>query len=181
MIIRKTDTDDLSAILSIHKEAFGGDKGVEVAELTRALLADDTAEPRVSLLAVVEDMAVGHILFTKSQLPESNERITSSILAPLAVIPKHHSQGIGGQLIKKGLDLLSQSDVRLVFVLGHPSYYPLYGFSRACPHGFTAPFQSPGTSNDAWMVQELFPGSIETGSGQVKCADALHEPVHWGK
>jgi len=181
LIIRKTETDDLSDILSIHKEAFVGDKGIEVAELTGALLADNTAEPRVSLLAVVDEVAVGHILFTKSQLPDSNVRITSSILSPLAVIPKYQSQGIGGQLIKNGIVILSQNNIQLVFVLGHPNYYPLFGFSRACPHGFTAPFQSPGTSNDAWMVQELFPGSIETCSGQVKCADALHEPVHWGK
>jgi putative acetyltransferase len=176
LIIRKSNSDDFSDILRVVKEAFDGEKGVDVSELVNDLLMDASANPMLSLLAFHEDEAVGHILFTKSQVSESSRPIQTAILAPLAVVPKFHSQGIGGKLIKEGLNLLAESGVQLVFVLGHPSYYPSHGFIPACPLGFEAPFQASGK---AWMVQELSPGAIESAKGQVLCADALNELKHW--
>lgn len=176
MIIRKSNSDDLPDILRVVKEAFGGEKGVEVSELVNDLLMDASANPMLSLLAFHEDETVGHILFTKAQVSESSRPLQAAILAPLAVVPKYFSQGIGGKLIKEGLNLLTESGVQLVFVLGHPGYYPSHGFIPANPPGFEAPFQASGK---AWMVQELSPGALESTGGQVLCADALNELKHW--
>ena len=101
------------------------------------------------------------------------------ILAPLAVIPDKQSRGVGGRLIREGLRLLSESGVELVFVLGHPEYYPRHGFKPAGALGFEAPYSIPDEHADAWMVQELCPGVIGRVSGKVMCADVLNQPEHW--
>jgi predicted N-acetyltransferase YhbS len=125
---------------------------------------------------------VGHILFTNTRImpAQQRERVSSAILSPLAVHPEHQNQGIGGQLIKAGLKQLTAAGVKLVFVLGHPDYYPKHGFSTAGIKGFDAPYPIPPENADAWMVQELHPGILEQVSGgRVICADALNDPKHW--
>ena len=67
----------------------------------------------------------------------------------------------------------------LVFVLGDPGYYSRHGFSPAGIEGLDAPCSIPSEYADAWMVQALSPGVLERVSGQVVCADALHDPKHW--
>jgi putative acetyltransferase len=177
--LRESQSEDIPEILRVHREAFGGEKGIEVSGLVNDLLDDASADPKLSLLAIEGDEAAGHILFSRLRIMGSDDGIRAALLAPLAVVPKRHAQGIGGRLIREGLDILSESGMHLVFVLGHPSYYPSHGFIPACPHGFRAPFQPPGTSNDAWMVQKLCPGAIESGGGQILCSDALNELRYW--
>ena len=179
MKIRKTTESDLYDVLSVEKDAFGNEKGPEIADLVNGLLKDPSAMPLLSLIAVNDDQAIGHILFTKARITYSKESISASILAPLAVIPDAQSRGVGGQLIKEGLKLLSESGVELVFVLGHPEYYPRHGFKPAGAHGFEAPYPIPDEHANAWMVQELRPGLIGSISGKVKCADVLNQPEHW--
>ncbi|WP_439346591.1 GNAT family N-acetyltransferase [Vacuolonema iberomarrocanum] len=95
------------------------------------------------------------------------------------MVPDFQGQGIGGQLIKRGLQWLSASGTDLVFVLGHPGYYPRYGFQPASPLGFEAPYPIPDKDADAWMVQALRPNVIGTVSGKVVCADVLDRPEYW--
>lgn len=179
MIIRKTTQADMETVLQIHKEAFGIDKGPEIANLVAGLLSDQTAMPLLSLIAVNNDKAVGHILYTKAHLNPPNETVSVRILAPLAVLPEAQSEGIGGQLIKKGLKLLKEAGVELVFVLGHPEYYPIYGFKPAGELGYEAPYPIPEEHAGAWMVQELCTGLIGRVDGKVKCSDVLNQPQHW--
>ena len=132
MIIREAKDADLPDVLLIEREAFKSD---EEANLTRDMLADASAKPVLSLLAFVDGKAVGHILLTRGILLGKPE-VKVSILAPLAVLPGYQKQGIGGKLIKQGLELLSKQGVDLVFVVGHPQYYPKYGFTPAYKLGF---------------------------------------------
>jgi putative acetyltransferase len=119
-------------------------------------------------------------LFTKISLAGERGNTSAAILAPLAVLPDFQNQGIGGRLIDKGLKLLSESGVELVFVLGHPEYYPKHGFKQpAGALGFEAPYPIPDEHADAWMVQELRPNVIGNVSGKVVCANALQKPEHW--
>lgn len=74
---------------------------------------------------------------------------------------------------------MSESGVELVFVLGHPDYYPRYGFKPAGVLGYEAPYPIPDEQADAWMVQELRPGVIDSVSGKVICADVMNQPEHW--
>jgi putative acetyltransferase len=177
--IRPTKESDLHDVLLIHKAAFGNENGQEMADLVNGLLIDPSAMPILSLIAIKDNQAIGHILFTKAQIIDSNQSISAVILAPLAVIPAAQSQGVGGQLINEGLKRLSESGVDLVFVLGHPEYYPRHGFKKASILGFDAPYPIPQEHADAWMVQELRSGVIGSVSGKVQCSDVLNQPEHW--
>ena len=150
-----------------------------MAELTENLLKDPTAQPCLSLLAVHEEQAVGHILFTRAEI--SNSNIKASILAPLAVVPEFQGQGVGGQLIREGLERLAESGTELVFVLGHIGYYPRHGFSPAGVRGLEAPYPIPEKVADAWMVQELREGILGSVKGTIKCAEALDRPEYWAE
>jgi len=176
MYIRKTTAADLNDILFVEREAFKSNKE---AELTKDILADPSAKPLLSLLAFVENKAAGHILFTKGQIANGKGRLSVFFLAPLAVLPRFQKQGIGGSLIKKGLELLSQSGVDLVFVVGHQGYYPRYGFTPATEFGFEPTYPIPEEVADAWMVKALNPEIIGAVSGKVICCDTLNKPEHW--
>jgi len=179
MEIRKSTESDLNDVLDVETQAFGNEKGPEIAELVNGLLIDPTAMPLLSLLAVNDVQAIGHILFTRAHIADSENSVSSVILAPLAVIPEARSQGVGGQLIKAGLRLLTNLGVELVFVLGHPEYYPRHGFKPAGAIGFEAPYPIPEIHANAWMVQELRPVVIDNAKGKVMCADVLNKPEHW--
>ncbi|MCP3921409.1 MAG: N-acetyltransferase [Desulfobacterales bacterium] len=175
MEIREAKDSDINEVLSVEKLAFGYDKE---AKLVSDLLGDESAKPTLSLLAFDGDKAIGHILFTKVILSGKNDT-PMSILAPLAVLPENQKQGVGGKLIEKGLEILKESGVDLVFVLGHPEYYPKFGFNPAGELGFEAPYHIPPECAEAWMVQELRPGVIGSVKGKVQCSDELNKPEHW--
>ena len=120
-----------------------------------------------------------HIIYSKVRIAQTEEAVSAQILAPLAVLPETQSLGVGGQLIKEGLKQLRESGVELVFVLGHPGYYPRYGFKPAGELGFEAPYPIPEEHAGAWMVQALCPDVIGRVSGKIECADVLNQPEHW--
>jgi putative acetyltransferase len=139
--IRETIANDFDAIMEVEKEAFGYDKE---AKLTADLLSDKTGEPMVSLLAFYDDEPVGHILFTRAYFSEQTEQPLMHILAPLAIKPEYQRQGIGGLLIKAGIEKLQAIGSHIVFVLGHEEYYPKYGFILdADSLGYPAPYPIP--------------------------------------
>ena len=176
LTIRETTKEDDETIYQVEERAFGE---VEEADLTEKLLADPTAQPLLSLLAFVDDKAVGHILFTKATITDQ-EQLSVMILGPLAVIPDYQKKGIGGFLIREGLRLLKMKQVDLVFVLGHIDYYPKHGFKPALPLGYQAPYPVEEGKEDAWMVQALrsdFP--ITDYSGTVRCSDEFMRPEYW--
>jgi len=177
MKIRESLKSDLYDVLDVERQAFGEEEGPVIAKLVTDLLIDPTAMPLLSLIAVIDKRVVGHILFTKAYLESKN--IEASILAPLAVVPDSQAQGVGGQLIREGLRVLSDSGVELVFVLGHPDYYPRYGFKPAGILGFEAPYPIPERISAAWMALELRPGIVGRITGKVICADTLNRPEYW--
>ena len=170
--IRQTDDSDIDDLLQVERTAFGQEAE---ATLVRNLLADPTARPLLSLLAFQNDRPVGHILFTAAKA----DAIDAVLLAPLAVVPEAQNQGIGGKLIGQGLGHLKDAGVGLAFVLGHPAYYPRYGFQPAGRLGFDAPYPIPEKDADAWMVLALRPGLIGTARGKVACANAIDRPEYW--
>lgn len=176
MEIREAKDTDVSEVLLVEKEAFGYDKE---ANLVKDLLSDPSAQPLYSILAFENNKAIGHILFTSACLEGKQNGASLSLLAPLAVLPDYQKQGVGGKLIAHGLKLLTAAGIDLVFVLGHPGYYPRYGFKPAGVQGFEAPYPIPAEHADAWMVQELRSGIIGSVSGKVQCANMLDKPEHW--
>jgi putative acetyltransferase len=177
--IRHSAESDRTAIDGIHTSAFGQQQGQEIVELVNDLLDDDTAKPLLSLVAETDGKLVGHILFTVAQLQPKDQAVSIRILAPLAVLSDFQGQGVGAVLIKEGLKELAESGVGLVFVLGHPGYYPKFGFQTAGLLGFQAPYPIPSEHADAWMVQELIAGVIGSIEGRVQCSKILNQPQHW--
>ena len=96
-----------------------------------------------------------------------------------ASIPEAQKKGVGGALIRDGLKRLTEAGVELVFVLGHPDYYPREGFRPAGQFGFDAPYPIPEKNAGAWMVLELKSGLIGKVKGTVKPADAINRPDAW--
>lgn len=178
IVIRETVPADLAAIVEVHKKGFGYDKEVG---LTAELLSDPTAEPTVSLLALRDGEAVGHILFTRCRIAGAEvQQPLFYILAPLAVVPSCQKQGVGGLLIAEGLQLLRERGAKLVFVLGHKEYYPRHGFIPGAEKlGFPAPYPILEKHADYWMAQALTDDGFSGPKGRVVCADALNRPEHW--
>lgn len=179
MEIRESTESDKPGIEKIHTKAFGEEKGPEIAELVKGLFDDKTAMPLLSLVAVEDGRLTGHILFTKLEISKAPEPVTAQILAPLAILPAVQNKGVGGRLIRAGLAQLKKNGVALVFVLGHPDYYPREGFIPAGALGFEAPYPIPDEHAGAWMVQELGSGILGNIKGEVRCSDVLNQPEHW--
>ena len=175
MIIRESNDSDNTAIMKVNKEAFNSDLE---GKLVSDLLSDQSAKPVLSLVAVKDDETIGHILFTKCTVkPHADASIY--LLAPMSVLPNHQGAGIGGALIKRGLEILTSWGVDLVFLLGHITYYPRFGFKPAIPLGFTATYPISEEFADAWMVNELNPEIVGNIEGQIIVADMLNKPEYW--
>lgn len=179
MEIRKSNELEGTQIEKIHIATFGKEKGQVIADLVKDLFADNTAMPFLSLVAVENDQLIGHILYTKVEIIQAEVPVSAQILAPLAVLPDKQKMGVGSKLINKGLEQLKKSGMELVFVLGHPGYYPRCGFTPAGELGFEAPYPIPEEHAAAWMVQQLKEGIIGSVKGKVQCSEALDQPQHW--
>ncbi len=175
--IRETNVNDFKDIMEVETKAFGGP---DEAKLTVDLLSDPSAEPVLSLLAFHGGEAIGHILFTRAYMNGVENQPMIHILAPLAVIPEFQKQGVGGKLIKAGLEILKERGTELVFVLGHIEYYPRYGFINDAKNlGFPAPYSIPEEVKDAWMIQSLVADGLKKYRGEIRCADEMNKEEYW--
>lgn len=174
MRIHEASNTDLDDVLSVERSAFGQE---DEAELVQDLLKDPSALPLLSLLARQGQQAVGHILFTAARLQGATREVSIVILAPLAVLPEAQGTGIGGALIERGSEILREAGVELIFLVGHPSYYPRHGFEAASPHDLVAPYVI--TPDEAWMVRALRAGVVDHVRGTVACAAAMDKPEYW--
>src|SRR5437879_4502611 len=111
------------------------------------------------LVAEIQERIVGHILFSRMSIETAGASVSAAALAPMAVLPEHQRRGVGGQLIRHGLNLLRERGERIVIVVGHPEYYPRFGFSSEKSRCLESPFP-----DDAFMAMEL------RGRGTIICA-----------
>lgn len=172
MNIRTATDGDLPSIDRVHEAAFGH---AGEASLVRALLADPSARPWLSLVAEDSGEIVGHVLFTAV----SGAGSPAAILAPLAVLPDRHRGGIGTALVEDGMRRLREPGTGLVFVFGDPAYYRRFGFVPAAPHGLDAPYAIQPEYADAWMVAALHDDLLGKVIGRVRCADTLSRRELW--
>ncbi len=148
---------DHEAIREVNQLAFG--QAAE-ANLVDALRAGGFA--RLSLVAEVEGRVVGHVLFSDLPITRAEKVVPALALAPLAVRPEFQRKGVGSALTRRGLELGREQGHRIVIVLGHPNYYPRFGFSAALAARLDTPY--PG---DSFMALELVPGALGDGTGRV--------------
>jgi putative acetyltransferase len=119
----------------------------------------------ISLVATDEGTIVGHILFTRVDLDAPGPAVPAMALGPMAVMPAAQRRGIGSKLVEDGLGECRQSGCRVVFVVGHPSFYPRFGFRPASSYGIRCEYEVP---DDVFMVIELLPGSLDGRVGIVR-------------
>ena len=145
--LRSEAPDDFEAVRSLHARAFA--PSLAEADLVDALRAARAHVPELCLVATFGDELVGHVMFSRARL-DSGAPVLA--LAPMAVGPEHQRRGIGAALVCEGLQRAAESDCALVVVLGHPEYYPRFGFEPASPLGVAAPFEAP---TEAWLAYRL--------------------------
>jgi putative acetyltransferase len=161
MIIRPEKTKDYTAIHELNELAFGGRAE---ADLIGALRKSDSFIPELSLVAVQKGEVIGHILFSPIVI-KSKERVISALaLAPMAVHPKFQNKGIGSKLIYRGFEDCRRLGYKIVVVIGHPEYYPRFGFLPARDKGLDVAFPVP---DEAFMVLELVPGALDNTRGEI--------------
>ena len=157
--IRTEYPDDLPAISTVHRRAFAT---TAEAELVAALR--EQAHPLVSLVAELEGLVVGHVLFSPVTHDERDD-LTLLGLAPLAVLPEHQRQGIGSALVATGLDACRQRGADAVVVLGHAAFYPRFGFVPAARFSIRCEYDVPAAN---FMALELKPQIFAGKAGTVR-------------
>jgi putative acetyltransferase len=163
MIVREEAESDFAAIRRVNEAAF---EGAVEADLVEALRAEGAVLQ--SLVAEIDRRVVGHTLFSRMWVDAPSGPVAAVALAPVAVLPEWQRQGIGGRLIRHGLDALRGAGERIVIVLGHPEYYPRFGFSSERALRLDSPFPP-----EAYMALELEPGSLDGVHGPVRYARAF--------
>lgn len=121
--------------------------------------------PELSLVAVVDDKIVGHIMFTKIKIKGDKKEHTSLVIAPVSVLPEMQGKGIGEKLILEGHKIAQELGFTSVILVGHPEYYPRLGYSRASNFGITSPFKVP---DEAFMAYELATNGLSKVKGVVE-------------
>jgi putative acetyltransferase len=157
--IRPEGPADIAAIRRVLEAAFPTAAEARLVERLR-----DGGHLLISLVAEEDGAVVGHIAFSPVQVDGAAPAGGGVGLAPVAVLPGHQRQGLGGRLIREGLAACERAGYEFVVVLGEPAYYRRFGFDRAARRGL-------GNEYDAveeFMVLELKGGAIPTSGGMVR-------------
>ena len=123
------------------------------------------ADPYVSFVAVEKSQVIGHIFFSPVSIEIGDPTALALGLAPMAVLPQYQKQGVGTQLVRAGLKECERIGCEVVVVLGHPEYYPRFGFVPARQRELDCEYPVP---DDVFMVMELKPGALDGRRGLVK-------------
>ena len=159
IVVRNEQPGDHAAVYGINGEAFQSYAEAKLVDALRAV-----AEPLISLVALIGEQVVGHILFTRVTVEQAPDTLRLIGLGPMAVHPYLQERGIGSRLVSSGLDACRALPTDAVVVLGHQEYYPRFGFEPAAPHGLR--YQSE-QFDPHFMVQELRAGTLASISGLV--------------
>jgi putative acetyltransferase len=160
MIIRREKPEDMDAIYQVNERAFDGKVESELVSKLR-----ERNIVTLSLVAEWDGQIVGHILFSPVAVESEHSSFGAITLAPMAVLPEYQRKGIGSQLVAAGLDECRDLGHEIVVVLGHPEYYPRFGFVPAKSRGIGCEFEVP---DEAWMFLELQEGVLMGRRGTVK-------------
>ncbi len=168
LLIRSEILADQPAIRAINMSAFGRLAEANLVDAIRPCLPSAD----YSQVAVLSEIVVGHIMFSPIVIDTGLATIPALALAPMAVLPEHQGTGIGSALVRAGLAACQRMGDRIVIVLGHPNFYPRFGFQPASRFHLQAPFEVP---DPAFMALELQPGALQRLQGTVRYPPAFDE------
>jgi len=155
--IRYEKPNDRPFANSVIEKAFKRDAEVRLAEKLRLKSAD-----HLSLVAEDKGTIVGHIMFTPVLMKNGNE-VQGMGLAPMSVLPSMQRRGIGTLLVKEGLRILEEEGCPFVIVLGHPGYYPRFGFQPASRFNIRSQWED--VPDEAFMIFILDEKAMRNVSG----------------
>jgi len=175
--IRKETPGDYAWVVELTERAFqnmpfsDGNEGKLVAKLRQA----PSFIGRLSLVAEIKGLVVGHILFTPIRIDNGYQQFESLALAPVSVLPEFQDHGIGSRLILTGHLIARDLAFESIIVLGHPEYYSRFGYQPASHWNIKAPFDLP--SDDVFMALELTQGALKDVSGTVIYPSEFEQPA----
>lgn len=158
MLIRAEEQRDWAAVHAVNVSAFETPAEASLVDVLR-----QQAQPCVSLIAEDNGAIVGHIMFSPVSL-SGHPALRIMGLAPMAVAPEQQRKGIGSALVHAGLEQCKQLGFGAVVVLGHPAYYPRFGFVPSTRVGIGCEYDVP---EEVFMVVELQSGFLRGASGKV--------------
>ena len=167
MIVRSEKPEDVPAIRIVNERAFGS---LAEANLVDALQRNGKAS--ISIVAEDEGLVVGHILFSPVTIETGERELVGVGLAPMSVIPERQNQRIGSLLVEEGLRRCREAGHPFVVVLGHPDYYPRFGFVPASRFGIKSEYD---VADEVFMVMELQEGALSGRAGVVKYQPEFNE------
>ncbi|CAA9433720.1 MAG: hypothetical protein AVDCRST_MAG03-3431 [uncultured Rubrobacteraceae bacterium] len=158
--IRAEETGDVPGIREANRRAFGRED--------EARLVDDLREAghaRLSLVAEEGKRLIGHVMFSEAVIRTAGGEIGALALGPVGVTPDRQGRGVGSALIREGLDRCARAGHSIVVLLGHPGYYPRFGFSAERAGNLSSAY-----SGGAFMALELVPGALSGVVGEFEFA-----------
>lgn len=174
--IRQEQIEDYATTEKVVETAF---KGMELSDekehkLVARIRRAKVFIPELSLIAVHEDTKeiIGHILLSKIKIVNQEHAVESLALAPVSVLPDYQKEGIGKRLMHEALNKAKELGYKSIVVMGHPEYYPKFGFKRASFWDIKAPFEVP---DEAFMALELEQHALDNVSGVVEYPSVFFE------
>lgn len=148
--------EDISGIRLVNQLAFDGNYEEDIVDRLR-----QNCPAILSLVAKQGDEVIGHILFSPARIVQlEGWTVPGMGLGPLAVHPDHQGKGVGSALCQVGMQRMEAEANPFVIVLGHPDYYPRFGFTKASTHGIRCAFT--GVPDEAFMIRIL---DVDTMAG----------------
>lgn len=161
---RAEEERDWAAVHAINASAFKTPAEANLVDVLRK-----EAYPVVSLVAEDNGAIVGHILFSPVLLSGRTD-LKIMGLGPMAVAPGHQRKDIGSALVRAGMERCKQLGFGAVVVLGHPEYYPRFGFLPSARLGIACEYEVP---EEVFMAMELQPGYLRGATGIIKYHSAF--------
>jgi putative acetyltransferase len=143
--IRHEEPGDSAAIRAVNEKAFGQSDEAEIVDKLRA-----AGNSVLSLVAIRDREIVGHIQFSPVTMEHEGSKVEGVGLGPMAVLPEFQGQAIGSALVEAGISDLRDRAYSFVVVLGHPEYYPRFGFRPASEQGIASQWKD--VSDEAFMA-----------------------------
>lgn len=171
--IREEKPEDIEKIRELNEKTFTQTFG----QAPEANLVDRLREncPGIlSLVAVQDDRVVGHIVFSPVMI-EGDRTLDGMGLGPMAVLPEFQHRGIGSQLVQAGIEILKNQGSLFIIVLGHPEYYPRFGFELASHSGIRSQWE--GVPDEAFMILILNENAISDIHGVARYSSEFDEAV----
>jgi predicted N-acetyltransferase YhbS len=164
--IRTEKPDDYEEVIKLTSLAFENMpfSNQQEGELVRKLRKGPNFVEELSIVAVLDGKIIGHILYTKLNIKDGEKLYETLMLAPVSVLPGYQRKGIGSALVREGLERAKKLGFKSVIVVGHPEYYPKFGFQKAEKFNLKSSIDVPP---DVFMVMELAENGLKNVNGTV--------------